>query len=66
MSTSYSMLFLRLQKYNFLFEYAPGKAMVVANASGHVHLLNCKPKIDTLVMTHHVHSIISQLPVSKA
>ena len=58
--------FLRLQKYNFLFEYALGKVMVVADAISRVHSLNCKPEIDTSDMTHHVHSIIGQLPVSKA
>ena len=58
--------FLRLQKCNFLFEYAPGKTMVAADALSRAHLLNCKPEIDTSDMTHHVHSIISQLPVSEA
>ena len=57
---------LRLQKYNFSFEYAPGKTMVVADALSRARLLNCKPETDTLDMTHHMHSIISQLPVREA
>ena len=40
--------------------------MIVVDALSHAHLLNCKPEIDTSDMTHHVHSIISQLPVSEA
>ena len=39
--------------------------MVVMNALSRAHLLNCKIKIDTSDMTHHVYSIISQLPVSE-
>ena len=40
--------------------------MVVADALSRAHLLNCKPEIDKSDMTHHMHSIISQLPARLA
>ena len=57
--------FLRLQKYDFSFEYAPGKTMKVADALSRASLPG-KPEIAPEDIAHHVHSIINQLPVSQS
>lgn len=57
--------FLRLQKYNFTFEYAPGKTMKVADALSRASL-DGKPEIPPEDTAHHVHSIINHLPVSQS
>ena len=56
--------FLRLQKYDFQFEYSPGKTMKVADALSRASL-DRTPEIDPDEMAHHVHSIINQIPVSE-
>ena len=56
--------FLRLQKYDFQFEYSPGKTMKVADALSRASL-DGTPEINTDEMAHHVHSIINQLSVSE-
>ena len=57
--------FLRLKKYDFTFEYAPGKTMKVADALSRASL-NSKPEIDPKKMAHHVHSVINTLPISES
>ena len=58
--------FLRLQKYNFLFEFAPGKTMKVTDASSRVYLSDDKPEISTEDIAHYLHSVMRHLPISKA
>ncbi len=57
--------FLHRQKYNFSFDYAPGKTMKVADALSRASLPG-KPEIAPEDIAHHVHSIINQLPVSQS
>ena len=58
--------FLRLQKYNFLFEFALGITMKVTDALSRVYSSDDKPEISTEDIAHHVHSVISHLPISEA
>ena len=53
-----------LQKYNFTFEFSPGKYMVVADALSRVQSQDCCPEIPEKDVIHHIHSIISSLPIS--
>ena len=57
--------FLRLQKYSFTFEYAPGKTMKVADTLSRAYISKgSKSEIDEADMTHYVHSVMQHLPVS--
>ena len=58
--------FFRLQKYNFLFEFAPGKTMKVTDALSRVYSSDNKPEISTEDIAHYVHSVMSHLPISEA
>ena len=58
--------FLRPQKYNFLFEFAPGKTMKVTDALSRVYSSDNKPEISTEDIAHYVHSVLSHLPISEA
>ena len=58
--------FLHLQKYNFLFEFAPGKTMKVTDALSRVYSSDNKPEISTEDIAHYVHSVMSHLPISEA
>ena len=53
-----------LQKYDFKFNYSPGKTMKVANALSRASLDDA-PEINANEMAHHVHSIINQIYPSK-
>ena len=55
---------LRLQKYDFEFEYAPGKTMLVSDTSSRSYLNDIKPEFDENTLIRHVHFILSNLPAS--
>ena len=58
--------FLRLQKYNFLLEYSPGKTMKVADTLSRAYTSDGQSKVEIAEpdMTHYVHSVIHNLPIS--
>ena len=57
---------LRLQKYDFEFQYVPGKQLHVADALSRAYLSEATPEIPDQDMVQHVHSVISRLPISAA
>lgn len=57
---------LRLQKYDFEFQYVPGKQLDVADALSRAYLSEATPEIPDQDMVYHVHSVISRLPISAA
>ena len=59
--------FLKLQKYDFDLEYAPGKTMVVSDALSRAYLKDrSSPELEESDLIHHVHSILDSLPISTA
>ena len=58
--------FLRLQKYNFVLEYSPGKTMKVADTLSRAYTPEGQSKMEIAEpdMTHYVHSVIHNLPIS--
>ena len=59
--------FMKLQKYDFDLEYAPGKTMVVSDALSRAFIdSNSSPELDESDIIHHVHSVIASLPISTA
>ena len=58
---------MKLQKYDFDLEYAPGKTMVVSGALIRVFInSNSSPELDESDIIHHVHLVIDSLPISTA
>ena len=57
---------LRLQKYDFDFQYVPGKQLHVADALSRAYLSEATSEISDQDMTYHVHSVITRLPISAA
>ena len=59
-------LFLRLQKYSFVFEYSPGKKVKVADTLSRTYTIagRSKSEIAELDMTHYVNSVLQILPIS--
>ncbi len=57
---------LRLQKYDFEFQYVPGKQLHVADALSRAYLSEATSEIPDQDMVYHVHSVISRLPISAA
>ena len=57
--------FLRLQRYDFVLEYSPGRDMVVADALSCASLPNTGTEISNDDMNFYVHSIVNNLPISK-
>lgn len=55
-----------LQKYDFNVEYEPGKFMVISVALSRASLDERKPEISVKDVTHYVHFIGSNLPVSQS
>ena len=53
--------FLSLQKYEFDLKYSPGKTMLVSHALSQAYL---KPEFDENSLIHHMHFVISNLPIS--
>ena len=56
--------FLRLQKYDFELEYAPGKTMLVSDTLSRSYLNAIKPEFDESTLIRHVHFILLNLPIS--
>ena len=59
---------MKLQKYDFDLEYAPGKTMVVSDAlsRAHLNISNSSPELEKSDVINHIHSIIESLPISTA
>ena len=66
MSTRLQKFFLRLQKYGFKLEYAPGKTMLVSDALSWSYLNDIKPEFDEDTLIRHVHFILLNLPISQS
>ena len=59
--------FMKLQKYDFDLEYAPGKTMVVSDALSRAYLKDrSSPELEESNLIHHVHSILDSLPITTA
>ena len=56
--------FLRLQKYDFELEYAPGKTMLVSDTLSRSYLNAIKPEFDESTLIRHVQ--FSNLPISQS
>ena len=56
--------FLRLQRYDFILQYAPGKTMVVADTLSRASVKNEPPQINSVEVDRFVASIIDNLPIS--
>ena len=57
---------LRLQRYDFDFHYVPGNKMVVSDCLSRAHLDESKPEIPENELNQHVHSLISNFPMTDA
>ena len=57
--------FLRLQKYDFELHYSPGKDMLVSDTLSRSHLSRSQPEFTEDSLIHHVHSVLSNLPISE-
>ena len=55
---------LRLQRYDFQIEYAPGKTVVVADTLSRAFLPNNSPAITEDEMKCHIHVVMQHLPMS--
>ena len=55
---------LCLQKYDFDFQYVPGKQLHVADTLSRAYLREATPEISVQGMAYHIHSVISSLPIS--
>ena len=56
--------FLRLQRYDFILEYSPGKTMKVVDALSTASLEDNNPEITSPDIQYHVYPIINALPIS--
>ena len=56
--------FLRLQKYEFDLKYSPENAILVSDALIQAYIKNSKPEFDENNLIHHVHFVISNLPIN--
>ena len=59
-------LFVRLQKYDFEFEYTPGKAMLVSDTLSRSYLNDIKPEFHENTLIRYVYFILSNLPISQS
>ena len=57
--------FLKLQKYDFVLEYSPGKTMVVSDALSRAYLHSQTTEIPEHDLIHHVSSTFMLLPISQ-
>ena len=55
---------LRLHRYDFQIEYAPGKTVVVADTLSRAFLPNNSPEITEDEMKCHIHVVMQHLPMS--
>ena len=58
--------FLKLQKYDFNLEYAPGKTMVVSDALSRAYINDNTTEIPEAQLIHQVISTFQLLPISKS
>ena len=58
-------LLLRLQKYDFELQYSPGKDMLVSDTLSRSHLSRSESEFTEDSLIHHVHSVLSNLPISE-
>ena len=63
MSTQNQKFFLRLQKYDFELEYAPGKTMLVSDTLSRSYLNKIKLEFHKDTLIRHVHFILSNVPI---
>ena len=56
--------FICLQKYEFDLKYSPRKTMLVSDALIRAYIKNSKPEFDENSLIHHIHFVISNLPIS--
>ena len=57
--------FLHLQKYDFELQYSPGKDMLVSDTLSRSHLSRSESEFTEDSLIHHVHSVLSNLPISE-
>ena len=57
--------FLRLQKYDFELQFSPGKDMLVSDTLSRSHLSRSESEFTEDSLIHHVHSVLSNLPISE-
>ena len=57
--------FLRLQTHDFELQYSPGKDMLVSDTLSRSHLSRSQPEFTEGSLIHHVHSVLSNLPISE-
>ena len=57
--------FLRLQKHDFELQFSPGKDMLVSDTLSRSHLSRSQPEFTEDSLIHHVHSVLSNLPISE-
>ena len=57
--------FLSLQKYDFELQYSPAKDMLVSDTLHRSHLSCSQPEFTKHSVIHHVHSVLSNLPISE-
>ena len=58
--------FLRLQKYDFQLEYAPGKTVLVSDTLRRSYLNDVKPEFDENTLIRHVDFVLLNLPISQS
>ena len=63
--TCIQKLFLCLQKYNFELQYSPWKDMLVSDTFSRSHLSHSEPEFTEDSLIHHVHFVLSNLPISE-
>ena len=57
--------FLLFQKSDFELQYSPGKNMLVTDTLSRCHLSRSEPEFTGNRLIHHVHFVLSNLPISK-
>ena len=57
--------FLCLQKYNFELQYSPAKDMLISDTLSRSHLSCFEPEFTEDSLAHHVHFVLSNLPISE-
>ena len=56
---------LCLQKYDFELQYSPGKDMLVSDTLSRSHLSCSQPEFAENSLIHHVHFVLSNIPISE-
>ena len=55
----------KLQKYDFEFEYAPGKTMLVADALSRAQLPDSNQEVQEDEIVYQIHHVMDKLPISE-